>query len=415
MATASPPPRLPAPGYAPPDFREHKPVFDLLFLIVVFWPVAIIWQLVTAGVMMAVAACAIFLTLKIARVRLGLFALFTFVICAQLAISFAQSRNAGAIWTQSNHLVQIMLLYPGFVMLVQQARWQALLRDKRVMMGLAGLIVVSILYETFLNPREDAAGHWLAFHNISINMLALTAAFFLQDRYERRRMVVPFVVFIAFSMLAAYRSTVDIFFIVAALFYFVRLPPAVTKAICAVLIFGPIVIYLTADRDTLIAMLDFDHNTYVRAEFMRGALPTLLQNPVFGVGFDVPFRDNQYAYLTDHPLLRLDESVSVVSNHHSIFDTALRLGALGAGLLYYMVFIRPKLGPGYGYRGILMVAMALGLGSNAWFENQNQIAQVALLMALLNYGSRFEGPSAAPARDPYARNFGWYHRRKRLR
>ena len=372
--------------YAP---RSAMSVFDVLFLLVILWPASIVSPLITAIAMAAISVIALIAGLRGPMVKLGPYWVLAMLVFVQLALSLLRSDSFGVIFSQSNHLIQLLVLYPGFALLIVHARWQQLLRSKGTILALIAMIVTSTLYESLFVDNVDFSGdRLLSVHNISINVIALTVSFFLLDRSERYRMIFPMAFFVVFGLLVSYRITASLYYYFCGILFLLTFRSVTIKAICALLVLGPIVLYLAADKDTLAEFLKFDHNTYVRAEFMRGAFPTLLQNPVFGVGFDVPFRDTHFAYLTDHPLLRTDDQANLVSNHHSIFDTALRLGLLGAAALYYWVFVKPELGKGYSYRSIMMIALALGLGSNAWFENQHQIAQVTLIIALLNFGAR---------------------------
>ena len=135
-----------------------------------------------------------------------------------------------------------------------------------------------------------------------------------------------------------------------------------------------------------------DHNTYIRAEFVRGAFPLLADKPLFGLGFGPSYRPLNFNYLSTHSLLTNMQHLNIVSNHHSVFDTAYRLGMVPAACFVFALFVRPNL---KNYSRILkftMLTLGIGLSLNAWFENQAQMLIVASLSALLlAYGTR-KGP-----------------------
>ncbi|MEZ5744051.1 MAG: O-antigen ligase family protein [Sphingomonadaceae bacterium] len=223
------------------------------------------------------------------------------------------------------------------------------------------------------------------FNDFTINSLALCAGILCRSREGKLRLYWQFVG-ATIVLLAAYARAGPIFIILSfVVFYHFSIAATLVRIFATVLIFFPLVIYLSIDDATMLSLKEIDFNTYIRAEFIRGALPTFLEAPLFGSGFEVPYRDVRYAgYLVDHPLLRVDFRADFVSNHHSIFDIALRLGIFGAGLFYFLTVLRPGLLRSEQWRSFLLVALAQGFGMNAWFENQNQLIQAILILALLN-------------------------------
>ncbi|WIV49745.1 hypothetical protein QQG91_08650 [Marivivens sp. LCG002] len=145
----------------------------------------------------------------------------------------------------------------------------------------------------------------------------------------------------------------------------------------------PIYIYLDLDISQLNTLSIIDFNSYIRADFIRGAMFTLKDNLLTGVGFGPAYRPINFSYLSDHPLLNQVSEMQRVSNHHSIFDVAYRLGIPATIPLIYEIFIAPRLSGNDSSLKFLMISLALGLSVNAWFENQAQLPLMALISATI--------------------------------
>jgi O-antigen ligase len=128
-----------------------------------------------------------------------------------------------------------------------------------------------------------------------------------------------------------------------------------------------------------------DHNTYIRAEFLRSAFSMLDDNFIFGLGFGTPYRDPSYDYLHWHPFLVWEEDVRTVTNHNSVFDAYFRFGLI-FGTLFLMVILR-YIFSSYSERGAQIAAflLAMGVSFNAFMENSNQMPVLCFLLAYLRH------------------------------
>ncbi len=182
---------------------------------------------------------------------------------------------------------------------------------------------------------------------------------------------------------------------ILGLFVLVRLtawPVRLVRFACLVLIAAPVVVYLLVDTDQLLYLRQIDHNTFIRAEFIRAASTLLVEHPLAGIGFGVEYRPLNFSYLEVHRLTAGLVEVNTVTNHHSVFDVALRLGIPAAMLFVYGVFLRPGCGPGDRIQQFALLMLGVNLSLNAWLEDQAQIAMVSLLVAtVLVRGTRAQG------------------------
>lgn len=355
--------------------------FDILFLAAILWPYYSMPATVTAVFMISVATFGILFGLGKGRQKLGLFWLFAAIVILRAVASIEPGTNWDVYFKQSNHLFQFLILYPGFVLIVSNANWVELLLRKSVFLLVTFVVAITSLQAVLTSDDSTL-------HNINLNWMAMVLTFFFQRRRFSMANVFWFSLMVLLAALVFDRTT-NLALMAFALVIFVwDMPGWVCRVICILAVFLPIFLYLIAPSHLLLEVREIDPNTWIRAEFLRGAFPYLTSNPIFGTGFDTPYRDWTFRYTADHPLLREPFRTELVGNHHSVFDTALRLGIPAALLLAYLAFIRPDLGQGYTYRKVAMAALALGLGNNAGFENQKELAMVALLIALLTHGKR---------------------------
>ncbi len=348
------------------NFAKCLAVLLLAFPYLVFPPA------VTALFLLAVSAIGIGLGLRHRTFSIDILWVFFLVMFGSTIIAFNSGARTEYIIVQANHFWQFFILFGGAVSIFRLMDLAAFLREKltRRLLILSSAITVSYSFYAFG-----------ALHEFSPNLLFLLISYILLARINFTAVVM--LVIISAIFISTSRSSPLIVIAILAFVWAFNPRLGVVKALVAIIVFGPVIIYLSLGTEVLTTLITLDHNSYIRAEFIRAASSTLKDYMLTGVGFGTSYRPLVFPYLSDHILLIDPRAMNIVSNHHSFFDTAYRLGIPAAFILYYRLFIAPH-GPHIGKMiKFIMLTLAVGMSLNAWFENQAQLPIVALFAAVI--------------------------------
>jgi hypothetical protein len=342
-----------------------------LFLGLVFWPYSAVDRQLTVAFLVAVSIAA----LAVRPLQLPVLSKPLLVFIAYfLAIVFLDVLRGGAgsyYLSHSNHVLQFSLYYVALSKIVQSCECERLLSS-------TGFIAFGLLY---------SAVYYYFVDDIDVNMAlyATIIGIFLRGYTERR--LATFLLLAAIAVIVALnlgRASVVLVMSAVLLLYWWRPDKRLVVSIASLIVLAPLIFYMALDVPALRWLYLLDHNTAIRAEFIQGASTLLQQSPFFGIGFDAPYRPTAYPYVGSHPYLNYPAAVQSISNHHSLFDIALRLG-IPIALLFWVGLIRTQRKEGDGLFALLCVIAAIGLSFNAWFENQYQLPQFVLTIALLQW------------------------------
>ena len=297
---------------------------------------------------------------------------FGLIVMISSIISMSTGAQGGVIFSQANHFWQYLIALPFIV--------GALHTVGGVRTFLASRVVLTLL---ILSTIITFTANWVTIgyvHEFTPNSLFLVVA--LLYAFPLRAWNVCLAISVILIFLTAGRASPMLTGLILVGMRVFPLPSNLTKMIAIVLIVFPIVFYLTIEPSTLFSLLGIDHNAYIRAEFVRSAYEMLKNDLIFGVGFGPGYRPLNFNYLTQHTLLTDTVALQTVSNHHSIFDVALRVGVPAAVYFVVVLFISPKT-KGNNLANAMLLVLALGVSANAWFENQAQLLNVILISAVL--------------------------------
>ncbi|MEX1179725.1 MAG: O-antigen ligase family protein [Cucumibacter sp.] len=319
---------------------------------------------------------------------------FVLVFLGQLAFSLGGTVSAYYLFSHTNHLIQFIFYYYAFVHLATVCDWRAIWMDRRFMLAAAGVLALESLFGLV---QWGSPG----FSEFNLALFGLVAGLFM--RGQRGKRLTHFLILIAICLPLALISSRASFSVILALIlvlYWVDLPEWTIRALATVILAGPIVLYLALPPDALRWLYALDHNSGIRADFVRGAWYYLQNSPIFGIGFEAPYRPTNFNYATEHPYLNSLFATQIISNHHSLFDVALRMGLPAAALLWWAIFMGRRLRAPARIHAVLYLVLAIGLSFNAWLENQGQLPVFALLAAMLyaerrTVGRRLDVPDPA--------------------
>lgn len=347
----------------------------LVLLILICFPYLVFDELISAFFVASSASLAIMNGLFNARVPkiYPLYIFFTIIIFWTI-IALVAGTEVNILIRQANHFWQYIVLALGFVYATSRVDIAEFLLSPFV----RSLLIISVSLTFFSDISER--GYVYGFTPNTIFLLASC----LVDRKNRFYSAIVSIYIISVFALTGNRATPFLIIAIfcASLFFAPR--TYFTKSLCLLIISFSILAPILIDESVLYEILKLDHNSYIRAEFLRGAWPIMQEHMLTGVGFGSEYRQYGYTYLTDHPLLRLPQHLTYVSNHNSFFDTALRLGIPATLALIYAIYIRPSFDKKNKLAFFIMVALTVGLSANAWFEDQNQLANVAFMSAYLS-------------------------------
>lgn len=347
-----------------------------LFLLILSWPVRLVpptWSIVffsAIAFVTLVAFCRTRLAIPIAL------AAFFGVSLAEVAFHAFVDGVGPYFISQSNHLLQFPIYYTAILLLLQNFDWQKLLSSSHVILY---MLILVLVYSTIDRMLPDYEGY----NEVDITLFSVLIGLFLRKREGKLSGYLLYPIIVVVSFLSD-RFSVPIVLALFVIFSFVRPNIRIVIVVAIFVILAPLFIYTNLSTSQLQWIYQIDHNTGIRAEFVRGAFGKLLESPIFGIGFDTPYRPDTFNYLYPHPLLTDADRVNVVSNHHSVFDTALRLGAPAAILFVFGIFFGGQKSISRDLGAVLMLSIAIGISFNAWFENQAQILELAFLIALLH-------------------------------
>lgn len=368
--------------------------YGALFLAVTFWPYSALDRELTTAFLVTVSILALVLRpQQLPNLSKPLIVFIAYV----LAVVFLDALRGGVgryYLSHSNHILQFVLYYVAISKLVQSVDWQQLITS-------SWFITAGLVYSTI---------YYCVFRDIDLNiaLYATVIGIFLRGHHEGRtgEFLLLLAIGLALSIFVG-RLSVILVMTVIPIFYLWRPKRVVVIAIASMVLVAPVAFYLLIDVPTLRWLYALDHNTAIRAEFVRAATSLLQQSPLLGIGFDAPYRPTAFPYLEAHPYLNDPVAVQTISNHHSLFDLALRLG-LPAAILFWFGIVHMRRNESNALWAMLCLIAAIGLSFNAWFENQYQLPQFVLTIALMQM---LPGRSeAASSSDPGARTtFGRSH------
>jgi hypothetical protein len=245
-----------------------------------------------------------------------------------------------------------------------------------------GHILSTILLIMDVGQQEWEANPWFYEHNLlSLFTIYILCELSVNRRYPKAIWVLLFYI-LALTALTD-RVSVQGLNLILLFVCFFRVHPAVITVFAIFVIIFPVATALNISDNDLAQMADVDFNVYIRMDFVRGAYTSFLDSPFLGIGFDNLYRPANFPYLATHPLLNDLESLALVSNHHSVFDTFLRFGLILAPLFLWPIF-RQMYVPSYDRNvQIGIMVLAFGLSFNAYFEQQVQISSVCFMTAFL--------------------------------
>lgn len=274
--------------------------------------------------------------------------------------------------SQANHLWQYSLLLLFFV-----AFWSREAISTEIMTNRLIFILLAAS-TTFSFITEYSTRGYI--HEFSIN----TFMFLILVLFGKYRVIWALVVLGIYFVIFIFsdRFSPLLVLLLLALGRFLPISSKLAKFAALFLILFPPSVYLTIAPEVLYELRRWDHNTYIRAEFIRAAFSNLQENPIFGMGFGPNYRPSNYAYLSTHPLLTNGNLLAIVPNHHSVFDLAYRLGIPAAAIFIWANFIAPVVKSDR-LANSLMLVLAVSLSLNAWLENQLHLPMVGLISGIL--------------------------------
>ena len=357
-------------------FFRFETVADRFFLLLVAWPYFLTSQIVDIALFIVVSAIGLTMGQRVSGQLIIAFVIFSSVFLCQAVISGLGDFRLEYIMSQSNSYLQVICLLPGICFLISRSNWIDILSSRKLTLALALISSASFIYQQIF------LGHT---YEYDINSLALFACVLLnRDRFK------TFALFAGVGILVfgfALFTRAGLLFVLAG-FAFISLRPLPATLVRIVALFTiviPVVVSLMLDDKAVFGLITYDFNSAIRIQFLKSAMPYFIDHPWFGVGFGDYWRDPTAFRAFDHPLLSNPQRLLLVSNHHSIFDVAYRLGVFAAGAIIYIGIIAPKFDDVDRVKALYMLALAQGLGVNAWLENQNQVLQAIFIMAFLNF------------------------------
>lgn len=348
-----------------------------LLTAVVFWPYTAVDRPLSVAFLLFVSLVA--LAYRPLRLPHAAPAMVAFIALFWLAFTLDGATNGWGPYalSQSNHIVQFSVYYFAFLKICQTCDWRGLFTSRR-------FIAFGLVY---------SAIYYAVFNDIEINMALCVTIFGLFLRgTSAKRTFGPFAVLLGVAVclaLTSIRSSVLLVMVIVLAAYWA---PPLTRRTAAlasiVVLLAPLVFYRMLDVDALRWLYAFDHNTAIRAEFIRGASRLLEASPITGIGFGDAYRPTNFPYVGRHPYLTDPETVHIISNHHSLFDVALRLGIPAAVLFWWGMLGSRTAETNKRFYLLLLLIASVGMSFNAWFENQYQLPQFALTIALIQAGQR---------------------------
>lgn len=377
----------PVPAEMPVAVWLSQRVHAVCFFVLLCWPYSLIDRQLSVAMLVAVSVIAL-LNQPLRLPRLS--PMLVVFLCYFALVLGLQVLGGGLnpfALSQSNHIIQFAIYYFAFAKIVQGCDWTGIITSRRFLIAAAALS--GLYYCLFaLAPGGNES-------DLNITLLALLLGLFIRGRDRSRLLHFAVMLVISTIVIATSdRSSVVLMLGVVLFLFWFPLPPRTTGLVVAIVLLLPVAFYLLIDNQTVLWLYKLDHNTGIRAEFIRGAASLLQQSPLWGTGFGGPYRPVNFPYLSAHPYLRDLATVHTISNHHSLFDVALRLG-IPAALVFSLGIFRSDPGQGRSpaYQ-VLCVAAAVGLSFNAMFENQGQLPQLVLIVLMLQEGStRYVPPS----------------------
>lgn len=349
-----------------------------LLLVLLLWPHSISDRQLSITMLLAVSTIAIlnrpFILPRVSIPLLVFFSYFAAVLALQ-ALGGGLNRYA---LSQANHLVQLPIYYYAFSKILQGCNWSGIISSPffLVAAALASTVYGGYLLDVGANQSD-----------VSITLIAWMLGLFI--RGGERQPVTHFlaVLGVAIAILAITdRSSVVLILLTIPAMYLLSVPRHVLRLGVLVILLAPILFYLVLSYHDLLRLYQLDHNTGIRADFIRGGASLLGQSPLFGIGFGEPYRPTGFSYGEEHQLLNEVESVHIVPNHHSLFDVALRLGIPAAALFWWGVFNTAPSAVDRRVYPLLAVVAAVELSFNAWLENQYMLPQLTIIVAMMHAG-----------------------------
>jgi hypothetical protein len=361
-------------------YRTSEAFHATSFLVLAWWPYAIAPPQLTLAVLVATSLVALLNRPMVLPQLAGVMVAFILYSLSVIALHVLGGGTDAFSLSQFNHLIQFALYYVAFAKIVQRCDWLAIVASTRFLVVTA---LLWLLYSFISGPLG------FAHSDLGMTLMMLLVGLFVRGEQQHRLMT--FLVILAVGvalLLVTQRLTVLLLSAVLLTIYWMPLRPWMTATMVAIVLFTPIIFYLGIDNTTVKWLYQLDHNTSIRAEFIRGGANLLAQSPLVGIGFGEPYRPTAFPYMHRHPLLNDAIAVSTVPNHHSLFDVALRLGIPAALGLAWGIFAASGKRERGSLVAMLSIVAAVGMSFNAWFENQYALPELVLVIALLASAKR---------------------------
>jgi len=285
--------------------------------------------------------------------------------------------DLGVVVSQSNHFFQFCIMFIVFINIFLRIDFDRL-KSLRLFFITSLIIIIFYVVKVRVYGYSDYSGYDICVAFYSIQFLYVTAK--LSD--QKTKYLIPFLCLSLLIFIADRASFLLISFI--CVFYGYLRPGAFfTYLSCLLVIILPLAAAGFITDDLLSYVYSIDYNTAIRIEFLQSAFSVVSFPNFIGVGFGEHYRNEFYVAFLGHTLLSDTDSLSLVSNHNSIFDTFYRLGILGVSLLLYLLFFKHKISRMDSTEGFSMVVLSIGLSVDAWMENQLQLPAFSFLISYL--------------------------------
>ena len=357
--------------------RQSRVLRTTLFVSYCFWPFGITSDFVDLAFLAFVTVTSIALSLRRLVLPNAAMLLFAGVVAVQIGISVREGVDVTYFLSHTNHLVQFTVYVFAALQLSLSCDWRHIWADWRFQGAALSVVVGTMLLRAagITEPGGDTE---------TLALFALLGAVFINARTKKK--IKWFLVLAALSAVLASlssRLSFSAMMLSVLVLYWVDLPEWLLRCLAMAIILVPPLVYLSLSPEALLWLYEIDANAGIRADFIRGAWFYLQQAPLFGIGFEGAYRPMNFSYGIQHPYLNSLWETQVISNHHSMFDVALRLGFPAAALLWWSVFMGPKIRRLERFHSVLYIAISVGVSINPWLEDQDQLPMIAFLVALV--------------------------------
>ena len=287
-----------------------------------------------------------------------------------------------------NHYIQFFIIYIFFITALLLVGVRIIAYSGKLSIISAFSILINII-AIYGDTGE------LKYTKFDINYASFLIFSLLYLRYSVSSRLIKAVLVVAtllFAILLSGRASFVLITMVWAFYIYYDLSRYVLYAAVLTVLLVTTVSPFFISEASLDKLYELDHNSGIRVEFIRSAGELIKEAPLFGDGFNTPYRLTDYDYLRPHVLLTGYEETEIVSNHNSLIDTVLRIGLVPAVFLFYVLYFRRIRYQNLFVRGFLLLGLSIGLTVDAWFENQVQMVAFAFWSSLVFAFARLRLP-----------------------